>query len=79
MKAKADKAIPKNYFVPDFGVDQDIKTTANNLKNAEQTLGKKWTLAQSKESPDQFEWAQSESDLRLDSEISIAEAMQRIG
>jgi len=66
MKAKADKAIPKNYFVPDFGVDQDIKTTANNLKNAEQTLGKKWTLAQSKESPDQFEWAQSESDLRLD-------------
>lgn len=65
--------------MPDFGVDQDIKTTANNLKNAEQSLGKKWTLVQSKESPDQFEWAQSESDLRLDSEISIAEAMQRVG
>lgn len=79
MKAKADAAIPKNYFVPDFGVDQDIKTTANNLKNAEQTLGKKWTLVQSKESPDQFEWAQSESDLRLESEVSIAEAMQRVG
>jgi len=30
---------PKDYPVPNFGVDHDIKTTQSNLKNAESKLG----------------------------------------
>ena len=36
----------KDYFVPNFGVDHDVITTQNNLKNAETSLGHTWKLAQ---------------------------------
>jgi len=32
---------PKDYVVPNFGVDRDILNTQSNLKNAEAKLGKK--------------------------------------
>ena len=33
---------PRDYFVPDFGVDQDIGYTQKNAANAEISTGKKW-------------------------------------
>jgi len=35
----------KDYFVPNFGVDHDVITTASNLKNAEAKLNHNWKLA----------------------------------
>ena len=34
---------PKDYPVPNFGVDHDIVTSNSNLKNAEKKLGP-WTV-----------------------------------
>ena len=34
--------IPRDYFVPDFGVDHEIKYTAENIVNAEKELKHKW-------------------------------------
>ena len=36
---------PVNYFVPDFGVDEDIQNTHNHLAGAEKSLGHKWEHA----------------------------------
>ena len=38
LQADMDKH-PKDYPVPNFGVDRDIITTKSNLKNAEAKLG----------------------------------------
>ena len=37
----------KDYFVPNFGVDQDIITTQNNLKNAQAARKKSLVQKQS--------------------------------
>ena len=37
----------KDYFVPNFGVDQDIITTQNNLKNAQAAAKKSLVQKQS--------------------------------
>ena len=34
-----EESHPMNYPVPDFGVDEDVKFTQNNIGNAEQSLG----------------------------------------
>ena len=34
--------VPKDYFVPDFGVDHDIKGTHASIKAAEDSLDHKW-------------------------------------
>jgi len=34
-------ATPRNYVVPDFGVDKDIIATTNSISTAEKKLGKK--------------------------------------
>jgi len=34
---------PKDYFVPDFGLDHDIVTTQSNTANAEADLKHTWT------------------------------------
>ena len=33
---------PKDYYVPDFGVDHDVKTTLNNAGAAEKQYGHFW-------------------------------------
>ena len=33
---------PKDYYVPDFGLDSDIKGTMQSMAQSEQTVGK-WT------------------------------------
>jgi hypothetical protein len=44
LQADMDKH-DKDYFVPNFGVDQDIIWTQNNLKNAQKARGGKKSLA----------------------------------
>ena len=41
----------KDYFVPNFGVDHDIITTQNNLKNAPKFLKMRKALAQQESIP----------------------------
>ena len=41
-------AYPKDYFVPHFGADEDIKSSFTHMAAAEGTLGK-WTPKQDKE------------------------------
>jgi hypothetical protein len=41
---------PKDYFIPNFGVDQDIITTQRNFKNAQAARAKK-ALAQKQSIP----------------------------
>jgi len=38
-----------NYFVPNFGMDADIKDSFSNLDNAEESLDHKMTVAKKKE------------------------------
>jgi len=46
-KTKEEKAgHPKDYFVPNFGVDEDIKITQNNIKREEKRLNHQWTPKQ---------------------------------
>ena len=35
---------PKDYFVPNFGVDHDIIGSLNSLSGTEKNLGHKWVL-----------------------------------
>jgi hypothetical protein len=35
---------PKDYFVPNFGMDHDIVASESNLKNAEKSLKHSWKL-----------------------------------
>jgi len=42
--AKGSKTHPMNYFVPNFGVDHDIKTSHESLDWAEQELNHKWVF-----------------------------------
>ena len=46
---------PKDYKVPNFGIDRDIIATTSNLKNAEKSLKTQWvipaSLAQQKSIP----------------------------
>ena len=41
--ASENKVNPRDYFVPDFGLDQDIIGVNDGLAFAEKDLGKKWT------------------------------------
>ena len=41
--AKKAPSIPRNYFVPNFGVDRDIISSLDNLETEEVKLGK-WSL-----------------------------------
>lgn len=39
---QTDSAVnPRNYFVPDFGVSDEILYTQNNIKNSEKQFGRK--------------------------------------
>lgn len=42
--AKVPKTHPMDYFVPNFGVDREIKVTQQNLKESEDQLKKKWVV-----------------------------------
>ena len=42
------KALPQNYFVPNFGGDHDINVSKINLHNAEARLNHKWNPDMSK-------------------------------
>lgn len=42
-KASEPKHIPRDYFVPNFGADDDVKTTFNSVKIAEKNLSHVWT------------------------------------
>ena len=44
-KKKADP-FPMNYFVPNFGVDTDIKATQSHIDLLEKKLKHKWTPVQ---------------------------------
>jgi hypothetical protein len=44
---------PKDYFVPNFGMDHDIVASESNLKNAEKSLKHQWKL-QKGQLPPQF-------------------------
>lgn len=43
LQADMDKH-PKDYFVPNFGMDHDIVASESNLKNAEKSLKHSWKL-----------------------------------
>jgi hypothetical protein len=38
---KKVKGIPRNYFVPNFGIDEDILSTEKNIADAEEAESKK--------------------------------------
>ena len=42
---KKPKGPPLDYFVPNFGVDQDILDTQEHIRQSEQKLGK-WNVQQ---------------------------------
>jgi hypothetical protein len=47
--AKAPASHPTNYFVPNFGADKnEVLTTANSLKKAEEITKKKWNYKYAK-------------------------------
>ena len=51
---KAQKTHPIDYFVPNFGVDGDVRETKRSLANAEKALGHKFQqnfVAPKKEKP----------------------------
>ena len=48
-KPKPKKGHPVDYFVPNFGVDEDIAATIKNTDAAEKSLGHKWTPVQDEE------------------------------
>lgn len=39
VEGPKESDIPKNYFVPNLGLDKDIVTSQNNLKATEKILG----------------------------------------
>jgi len=41
--AKAAPVNPRNYFVPDFGVDEDIKNVSTSINNTETRLNHKFS------------------------------------
>lgn len=42
---------PKDYKVPNFGVDKDIESTQKNIADAEKKLGHKWVASKDKGFP----------------------------
>ena len=42
-KPKAPKSHPVDYFVPNFGIDEDVIDTQNSYKNEERRQGVTWT------------------------------------
>jgi len=44
-KSEEEKKIPRDYFVPNFGVDHDILASERDLKVAEKNLDTKWIFA----------------------------------
>lgn len=44
-------AHPVNYFVPNFGLDHDIKNTAVDLDVAEKSVGHNWIYKDPKKAP----------------------------
>jgi len=43
FKADKNAVNPRDYFVPDFGVDSDIKLTEGSMTQAEASLKHTWT------------------------------------
>ena len=43
LHPKAEDDHPKNYPVPDFGVDAKVLDSLNSIETAEGIVGKKWT------------------------------------
>ena len=52
---KSDVATPRNYVVPDFGIDREIGYAQDGLQWAEKDLGKKWNFVKQ----DDGTWASS--------------------
>lgn len=50
-KAKAPASHPVDYFVPNFGVDSDIKNSLTHIANAEKSTGSKWGWTDPKDRP----------------------------
>jgi hypothetical protein len=46
---KDPKTHAKDYFVPNFGQDNEIATSIENTKNTEKALNHKWTVKDDKE------------------------------
>ena len=42
--SKLNKGYPEDYFVPNFGVDHEIKVSHANLQQAEKQLKRKWIV-----------------------------------
>jgi hypothetical protein len=57
-KKDLPKPPPKNYFVPDFGLEEDIVTSLGNLKHMEKKYGQ-WNLPK------------DEDDVQIDSEVNM--------
>lgn len=49
---KPERGYPINYSVPNFGADEEISTTNNNINEAEKSTGKKLNIAQFTTMPD---------------------------
>lgn len=49
---KPKRGYPIDYKVPNFGADEDISTTHNNIDEAEKSTGKKINIAQFTTMPD---------------------------
>ena len=50
-KAKVPKTHPMNYFVPNFGVDHDVKSTWGSISQAEGRYNRKWVPKFKKDIP----------------------------
>lgn len=46
FEASKAPANPRGYFVPDFGIDQDIKNVKSSIASTEQKLKTKWNPKQ---------------------------------
>jgi len=74
---------PRDYFVPNFGMDHEIKTSISDLNEAEHTNGK-WNLSQYKafgqapESAMPFNLPESESTLQLSAKHMMVKDQSKI-
>lgn len=60
-----------NYFVPNFGVDNDIKTSQENLEDAEQQLNHHWVV-KPKEKPQPPVYFDTLANKPLDGEMKTS-------
>ena len=50
-KPKVPKTHPMDYFVPNFGVDQDVRSTLGSISQAEGRYKRKWVASLKKDQP----------------------------